>query len=88
MRIAEKTGLTKALSMALARCRTPLVIHDPATIVMGLAVAVAIGGDCVADINQLCAEPTVSGRAASDPTVSRAVTAVAGDQCCGLPHLS
>ena len=44
---------------------------------MDLAVSVAIGGDCLADISLLRAEPAVFGRVASDPTVSRLVDALA-----------
>ena len=42
-------------------------------------VSVAIGGDCLADIAQLRADQDVFGPVASDPTVSRLVTALAAD---------
>ena len=51
LRTAEKTGLTTGLSTELARWRKPFAIHDPGKIIADLAVAVAIGGDCLADIN-------------------------------------
>jgi Transposase DDE domain group 1 len=39
----------------------------------------ALGGDCLADIALLRAEPGVYGRVASDPTVSRTIDALAAD---------
>ena len=79
LRTAEKTGLTTGLSTALARWRKPLATHDPGKIIADLAVAIAIGGDCLADINQLRADSAVFGRVASDPTVSRVISALATD---------
>jgi hypothetical protein len=43
-------------------------VHDPGKIVCDLAVAVAPGGDCLAVIAVLRAEPGVFGLVASDPT--------------------
>src|SRR6185437_11152044 len=48
-------------------------------IVLDLAVAVALGGDAAADVAVWRAQPGVFGRVASDPTVSRLVTTLAGD---------
>ncbi|MGC4935346.1 IS1380 family transposase, partial [Gordonia sp. DT30] len=79
LRAAEKTGLTSGLSAALAPWRKPLATHDPGKILLDLAVAVALGGDCLADINQVRAHPGVFGPVASDPTVSRLITLVARD---------
>ena len=79
LRTAEKTGLTTALSTALGRWRRPLATHDPGKIIADLAVAIAIGGDCLADINQVRADPAVFGLVASDPTVSRLITTLATD---------
>jgi hypothetical protein len=73
------TGLGPALSQALGRWRKPLAIHDPAKVVLDLAVAVALGGDCLADVAVLRAEPGVYGKVASDATVSRTIDALAKD---------
>lgn len=73
------TGLGKALSQALGPWRKPLAIHDPAKVVLDLAVAVALGGDCLADVAVLRGEPGVYGRVASDATVSRTIDALAKD---------
>lgn len=79
LRTAEKTGLTTALSKALAPWRKPLATHDPGKILLDLAVSVAVGGDCLADIAVLREQPAVFGRVASDPTVSRLVATLAAD---------
>src|SRR4051812_42109962 len=75
----QTVGLPAALSDALGPWRKPLAIHDPAKIVLDLAVSLAIGGDCLADIAQLRAAPEVFGLVASDPTVSRCIDALAAD---------
>jgi len=73
------SGLAGELSSALERWRKPTAIHDPAKIVLDLAVSLALGGDCLADITLLRAEPAVFGRVASDPTVSRTIDGLATD---------
>ena len=72
-------GLDQAMSVALEPWRKPTAVHDPAKIVCDLAVALALGGDCLADVDQLRAEPGVYGSVASDPTISRTVDALAAD---------
>jgi hypothetical protein len=42
-------------------------VHDPGKIVEDLAVAMAVGGDSLADVTMLRAEPRLSGPVASDP---------------------
>ena len=76
---AQRTGLSGVLSEALAPWRKPMSSHDPGKIVLDLAVALAVGGDCLADIGVLRAEPAVFGAVASDPTVSRLISALAAD---------
>jgi hypothetical protein len=73
------TGLGKGLSEALGRWRAPRARHDPGKIVADLAVTLALGGDCLADIAVLRSSPELFGLVASDPTVSRLVTTLAGD---------
>ena len=76
---AVKIGLDRALSQALARWRHPGAIHDPGKSLCDLAISLALGGDCLADIATLRAEPGVFGLVASDPTVSRLLTTLADD---------
>jgi len=73
------TGLDAGLSAGLARWRAPRAVHDPGKIVADLAVAVALGGDSLADVAVLRAQPELSGPVASDPVVSRLVAALAAD---------
>lgn len=77
---ARRTGLDRALSTALGRWRRPAAIHDPGKIVCDLAIALALGGDCLADIATLRAEPGLFGLVASDPTVSRLIDTLARDE--------
>lgn len=72
-------GLDVALSKALSRWRKPAARHDPAKVITDLAVTLALGGDCLADVALLRAEPSVFGVVASDPTVSRTIDALASD---------
>jgi DDE family transposase len=76
---AGVAGLSGELSRRLGPWRRPLAIHDPGKIVLDLAVAVALGGDCAADIAVARAQPGVFGLVASDPTVSRLVATLARD---------
>jgi hypothetical protein len=73
------TGLGRGLSESLARWRAPRAVHDPGKIVADLAAAVALGGDCLADIAVLREQPELAGPVASDPVVSRLVSQLAGD---------
>ncbi|MDO0934786.1 IS1380 family transposase [Streptomyces sp. DG2A-72] len=73
----RKTGLDQAISRALAPWRKPRAVHDPGKILLDVALAVALGGDCLADVAMLRAEPAVFGPVASDPTVSRLIDTLA-----------
>lgn len=76
---ASAVGLDRALSVGLAPWRKARAIHDPGKIALDLAVMLAAGGDCAADIAGLRAQPGVFGLVASDPTVSRLVDTLAAD---------
>ncbi|MEU0823203.1 transposase, partial [Streptomyces mirabilis] len=82
---ARQAGLDVALSVALAPWRKPRAVHDPGKALLDLALAVALGGDCLSDVAMLRAEPGVFGPVASDPTVSRLVgtLAAAGPRALG-----
>jgi hypothetical protein len=73
------TGLDAGLSAALERWRPGRAVHDPGKIIADLAVTLALGGDCLADITTLRAEPQLFGPVASDPVVSRLITRLAAD---------
>ena len=67
------------MSRGLASWRLPFAIHDPGKIVLDLAITVALGGDCAADIAVVRAQPGVFGLVASDATVSRLIDRLAED---------
>jgi len=54
-------------------------MHDTGKVILDLAVALAVGGDCPADVAVLRGQPRGFGAVASDPTVSRRIDALAGD---------
>jgi hypothetical protein len=45
------TGLGRGLSSGLARWRAPRAVHDPGKVIADLAVAVALGGDCLVAVD-------------------------------------
>jgi hypothetical protein len=73
----RKTGLDQAISAALAPLCKSRAVHDPGKILLVVALAVALGGDCLTDVGMLRAEPAVFGPVASDPTVSRLIDVLA-----------
>ena len=76
---ARKIGLDREMSAALRPWMRPMAAHDPGKVLLDLAISVAIGGDCLADIAQVRSEPALFGRVASDPTVSRLIDTLAMD---------
>ena len=76
---ARVTGLGAGLSAGLTRWRPSRAVHDPGKTVLDLAVAVALGGDCLADAGVLRAEPALFGPVASDPVISRLISRLAAD---------
>lgn len=77
LRAAWVSGLAGGLSGSLAPWRPERSVHDPGKVLVDLAVAVALGGDCLADIGVVRAQPELFGPVASDPTVSRLIEALA-----------
>jgi hypothetical protein len=61
----------------LARWRAPRPVHDPGKIIANLAVTLALGGDCLADIAVLRAWPVRRG--GLRPVVSRLIAKLAAD---------
>jgi hypothetical protein len=49
-RTLRVTGLDRGLDTALERWRPARAVHSPGKIIAGLAVAMALGGDCLADV--------------------------------------
>src|SRR6266699_737148 len=78
-RTLRAAGLDHGLSAALERWRPARAVHSPGKIITDLAVTLALGGDCLADVAMLRAQPELFGPVASDPVVSRLVTRLAAD---------
>jgi hypothetical protein len=74
-RVADKTGLTRALSRALSRERRGG--HDRGQVVRDLAVMLADGGDCLADLGAVRDQAALFGAVASDSTAFRVIDRIA-----------
>ncbi len=61
-------GLDRALSSALSPWRAERAVHDPGKMLLDVATAVALGGDCLADVAAVRAQPELfgHGRVGSD----------------------
>ncbi|MEU4477869.1 hypothetical protein AB0F68_07375 [Micromonospora sp. NPDC023966] len=73
--LADRTGLTQAISAILAR---PGIrpIHDRGRVLVDMACAIAAGGVDIVDIEALRAQAEVFGPVASDTTALRALAAL------------
>ncbi len=76
---ADRLGLTKALSRGLAPMRERRSRHDPGRVVSDLALTLADGGDCVADLGAVREQEPLFGTVASDSTAWRTVAQIAAD---------
>jgi len=79
LRTVAVSRLAKELSAQLAPCRAGRAVHDPGKTVLDVAIAIALGGDCLADVAVVRAQPELFGTVASDPTVSRLVDRLAAE---------
>ena len=70
--LADRVGLTQALSLALAR-RSFTPVHDRGRVLVDVATMLAGGGEAIADIDTLRHQGQVLGPVASPPTVWRAL---------------
>ena len=77
--VADKTGLTRALSRGLGGMRERAGGHDPGRVVRDLAVMLADGGDCLADLRAVRDQAPLFGTVASDSTAFRVVDQIAAD---------
>ena len=74
--LADRVGLTGALSEAMGGVRRRRSRHDPGRTLRDLAVMLADGGDCLADLSALRDQPTLFGDVSSDATAWRALAAL------------
>jgi hypothetical protein len=84
---ARAAGLDRGLTAALGPWRAPRAVHDPGKVLLDLVTAVALGGDCAADLALVRAQPALFGAVASDPTVSRLISTLADDIEAALPAI-
>jgi hypothetical protein len=75
--IADKSGLTQALSVRLASLKQRRSGHDPGRVVRDLAVMLADGGDCLADLGAVRDQDALFGAVASDSTAFRVIDGIA-----------
>jgi peptidoglycan/xylan/chitin deacetylase (PgdA/CDA1 family) len=76
-RVADKVGLTSALSLRLAGLKQRRRGHDPGVVIRDLAVMVADGGECVSDLAATRDQDVLFGSVASDSTAFRTVERIA-----------
>jgi hypothetical protein len=77
--VADKVGLTRALSLRLANLKTRRSGHDLGGVVRDLAVMLADGGDCLADLRALGDQQALFGEVASSSTAFRVIDRIASD---------
>ena len=77
--VADKSGLTRALSGGLAGLRERRSGHDCGRVIRDLAVMLADGGDCLADLRAVRDQAPLFGEVASDSTAFRVLDAIASD---------
>ena len=75
--VADKVGLTSALSMRLAGLKQRRRGHDPGRVIRDLAVMLADGGECVSDLGATRDQDPLFGAVASDSTAFRTVDRIA-----------
>jgi hypothetical protein len=74
--LADRAGLTAALSDALAGTRERRSAHDPGRVVRDVAVMLADGGDCVTDMAAFEGQERLFGARASETTTHRVLKSV------------
>ena len=77
--IADKTGLTKALSIGLSPIRERRGGHDPGRVIRDLAVMLADGGEALTDLGAVREQAALFGAVASDSTAYRLIDRIASD---------
>ena len=77
--LADRLGLTQALSEAMAPTRERRCAHDPGVVVRDLAVAVADGGDHISDLGVLRGQEALFGAVASETTAHRVIKSIDAD---------
>lgn len=74
--LADRLGLTAALSDAMSPTRERSSAHDPGVVLRDLAVAIADGGECVTDLGTLRGQEALFGEVASETTAHRVIKSI------------
>jgi len=75
--VADKVGLTAALSTRLAGIKQRRRGHDPGRVIRDLAVMLVDGGECISDLGAVREQDALFGTVASDSTAFRMVDRIA-----------
>jgi len=78
--LADRIGLTKGWSWAMAETRTRRSAHDPGRVLRDLVVMLADGGDCLTDLSAMRDQPDLFGQVASTPTAYRVIESIGPDE--------
>ncbi len=78
-RVADKLGLTKALSLRLGSIKQRRRGHAPGRVIRDLAVMLADGGECVSDLGAVRDQQSLFGPVASDSTAFRVIDRIASE---------
>lgn len=82
--MADRSGLTHALSVAMGECGISWHTHDPGVVLAHLAVAIADGADCLSDLAVLREQDDLFGPVASQATAWRTIEAVTSVELRGV----
>jgi len=74
--LADRSGLTSAMSAALAGTRERRSAHDPGRVLVDVAVMLADGGECVTDLETYRGQERLFGARASETTTHRVIKSV------------
>lgn len=74
--LADRVGLTGALSAAMASTRERRSAHDPGRVLRDVAVMLADGGDCVTDMDAYRGQERLFGPRASETTTHRVLKSI------------
>jgi hypothetical protein len=75
--VADKTGLRRALSRELGPLQKRVGSHDRGRVICDIAVMLADGGDCLADLGAVRDQAALFGGVASDATAFRVIDQIA-----------
>ncbi|MCA1680689.1 MAG: IS1380 family transposase [Actinobacteria bacterium] len=77
--VADKSGLTRALSRGLSGVRERRSSHDPGCVVRDLCVMLADGGEALTDLGAIREQAPLFGEVASDSTAYRLIERIASE---------